>query len=367
MGRLPAVLHALPLPADARGLRGVPFQPWLRGSIDGISPLDFRALFARARCLRRGMLRHVFLHASLERRHADRGSEVRDELDAAGFDKRLVESNVAQMTRLVEQPPLPGRPTARGGTTATTCSYSDARRSRRRSSCGVRSRHATRTLVWDLGCNDGRYSRIASETRGPHAWRSTPTAVVVDVALPRRSARADSRRFSRSSSTSPIPSPAIGWRNRERTTLVERGLPDLALCLALVHHLSIWSNVPLREIVDWLRSLELRGRGRVPGSRGPHGAATARGEAGRRPSRLRLGTTFESLLGERFEVVESARAPVRNADLCILLARDEPRCLPIGCAPYISSRFGRTQSASRCSRSSRAIRSFSSFAGHSVR
>jgi len=41
----------------------------------------------------------------------------------------------------------------------------------------------------------------------------------------------------------------------ERRPLPERGSPDLALCLALVHHMSIGGNVPVAELLDWLRSL----------------------------------------------------------------------------------------------------------------
>jgi hypothetical protein len=51
------------------------------------------------------------------------------------------------------------------------------------------------------------------------------------------------------------PSPGLGWRGLERRPLSARGTPDLALCLALVHHLSISGNVPVAEVVDWLRTL----------------------------------------------------------------------------------------------------------------
>jgi hypothetical protein len=51
------------------------------------------------------------------------------------------------------------------------------------------------------------------------------------------------------------PSPGLGWLGRERLALTERGRPRLTLCLALVHHLSLTANVPLREIVDWLHGL----------------------------------------------------------------------------------------------------------------
>jgi hypothetical protein len=51
------------------------------------------------------------------------------------------------------------------------------------------------------------------------------------------------------------PSPNMGWRGLERKTLQERGKPDLTLCLALIHHIVITANIPLKEFIDWLASL----------------------------------------------------------------------------------------------------------------
>ncbi|HQN69841.1 MAG TPA: hypothetical protein PLW19_08345, partial [Anaerolineaceae bacterium] len=44
------------------------------------------------------------------------------------------------------------------------------------------------------------------------------------------------------------PSPAIGWHNQERDSLKERGPADLIMALALIHHMAIANNVPLREV-----------------------------------------------------------------------------------------------------------------------
>ena len=53
------------------------------------------------------------------------------------------------------------------------------------------------------------------------------------------------------------PSPDLGWRGRERASLERRGTPDLALALALVHHVTITGNVPVRDFLSaWLRSLD---------------------------------------------------------------------------------------------------------------
>ena len=51
------------------------------------------------------------------------------------------------------------------------------------------------------------------------------------------------------------PSPRIGWANRERMDLVDRGPVDMLFALALIHHLAIGNNVPLIMIAEYFRSL----------------------------------------------------------------------------------------------------------------
>ncbi len=51
------------------------------------------------------------------------------------------------------------------------------------------------------------------------------------------------------------PSPALGWRNEERNNLHDRIKTDVTLALALIHHLAIAENIPLKKIVDYFYSL----------------------------------------------------------------------------------------------------------------
>ena len=46
------------------------------------------------------------------------------------------------------------------------------------------------------------------------------------------------------------PSPAIGVNNEERDSFIKRTHVDLALALALIHHLAIGKNIPLEKIAD---------------------------------------------------------------------------------------------------------------------
>ena len=91
-------------------------------------------------------------------------------------------------------------------------------------------------------------------------------------------------------------------------TFLERGLPDLALCLALVHHLSIGRNVPLREFVDWLRSLDCEVVVEFPARTDPmvqRLLVAKRSDA--HPDYE--SETFDSLLRARFEVVDLVELP----------------------------------------------------------
>ena len=53
-------------PLLLQSAKDVPFQPWLRGSIDGITPPQMRALMSFRDRFRKGVFTNVFLHARLE-------------------------------------------------------------------------------------------------------------------------------------------------------------------------------------------------------------------------------------------------------------------------------------------------------------
>jgi SAM-dependent methyltransferase len=244
------MLYLYPLVLQA--YKGIAYHPWLRGSIDGIAPAECRSVMSFRDRFRRGLFSHVFLHSRLERRHADRAREVKQELRRAGFKKELIVANVRKMRKLIGRltwDPPEGVWTEYG----TTTTYTDE--DSQRKADFVRQVATSRRwgLVWDLGCNDGHYSRIAAE--------GARYVVAVDadqgpVELLYRSLREGGER-----SVLPLtmnladPSPNLGWRGLERKALQERGTPELVLALALVHHVAISANVPVREFIDWLASL----------------------------------------------------------------------------------------------------------------
>ena len=305
------MLFLYPLLLEA--YRGVAFQPWLRGRIDGIPAQEFRRLFALRDGFRPGVFKHVFLHASLERRNEARSSDLRGELSEAGFDSRIVAANVTKLEKLVRGLSSPvGRSTWQDY--RATCSYDEEDRLAKEQFVRRVISQRRRQLAWDLGCNDGHFSRIASGGADLTLAIDSDAATVDDLYR--------SLHDSRETTILPLvvdladPSPGLGWRNQERAALLDRGAPDLTLCLALVHHLSIARNLPLREVVDWLRSLDSEVVVEFAHRDDP---MVERLLANKRPGahpdyELEV---FDRLLRDSFEIVESLPLPsgMRTLDL----------------------------------------------------
>ena len=243
-------LYLYPLMLQA--WKGAPFQPWLRGSLAGIEPSEMRGLLSFRDRFRRGVLGHVVLHSRMERRYGDRRRDVKRELKSAGFHKGLIRANVEGLRRLVRRLEWnPGRSTWSGYGEGNPYSEADAAAKE----AFVRAATAGRrcALAWDLGCNDGRYTRLAAEACD-YVVAIDGDAAVADL-LFRALREEGSRTILPLTMDLADPSPNLGWRGLERRALEERGRPGLVLCLALVHHVAISANVPLESFLDWLAGL----------------------------------------------------------------------------------------------------------------
>jgi hypothetical protein len=243
-------LFLFPLLLEAH--RGQPLQPLLRSRLEGPSAAETAALFSLRDAFRPGVLLDVLLQARFESRHEKEPVDARREIAAAGFRPEFIRRNVRRLRGVVESLRLPPAPSAWSGyTQERTYSPDDVARKKAFVKAAVHAR--PRRLAWDLGCNTGEFSKIAAENAALTVAMDADPAVV--DALYRERRDANDRTILPLVMNVADPSPAQGWRGRERGSLEDRGRPDLVLALALVHHLSITAHVPLAEVADWFRSL----------------------------------------------------------------------------------------------------------------
>ena len=246
------------LPLLLEAWTGVGFQPLLRGSVDGI-PLAYGAQLLpwhkRLTSLN-GML-HVFAHAKMTQ--AVTSSRAGEAARAApAVPKARTVALLQELRRWIAG--LQSRRNRGGAGTywgeyATINSYSPAMQQTKAGfvatfAQALAAGATAPTLVCDIGGNTGEYAQVAVD-------HGVSEAIVFDSDLD-----ALEKAYARCKSGQPVlpllmdiadPSAAMGWDQAERKGLKERrGGVSGVLALAVIHHLCIGRNLPLRAVVHWL-------------------------------------------------------------------------------------------------------------------
>ena len=222
----------------------------LRIHLDGI-PLDLASrLLPWQTRFRFSLLTHLHLHAKAQTHFADKPTRRRHRRVSRTALLGLIENLESCVRTLRWNPPDSEWSSYYGSTNYS----SEALRHKQRlvAECLDRMNPKPKT-VWDLGANTGLFSRLASD-RGMTtiAFDQDPVCVEGNYRACRR--RGDPNIL-------PLwidltnPSPNLGWHNRERLSLLDRGPPDAVLALALVHHLAIANNLPLPKLAGFFSEL----------------------------------------------------------------------------------------------------------------
>ena len=111
--------------------------------------------------------------------------------------------------------------------------------------------------VLDVGANTGEYSRLAADSG------ASVVALDTDVAASEHNWRlAHEKRLPILPLVADIarPTPAMGWRNRETASLLERAREnfDCVMMLGIIHHLLLKDQIPLDEIAQLTAELTTR-------------------------------------------------------------------------------------------------------------
>jgi SAM-dependent methyltransferase len=241
------------IPLLLQAYRDLDFQPWLRSTLEGIDPEQAWRILSWRHLFRAGVFKDVFLHAHLQRAAVrkgwDEGDDLRKTLADSGFHREMILANVRRLSKIIERL----RPkSAKHGWSAyyQQHSYVDQALGRKEQFVNDCAAAAAARLVWDIGCNTGRFSEIAARHSG-YVVSLDFDPQVIDRFY-------ESLRATNTRNILPLigdvtnPTPAMGWNLEERRPLGDRGKPDLTLCLALIHHVVISGNVPLARFIDWL-------------------------------------------------------------------------------------------------------------------
>ena len=218
--------------------------------IDGI-PLDLASqlLPAKTRFGLSGLNVHIHIHARVQQQYADKQESQNN---AALLSKEALFNLVKGLIQTIEKMTWQPKGTEWGEYYSAT-NYSDDSLRLKGEIVGGFIEKCKPAKVWDLGANNGLFSREASK-RGIFTVASDidPAAVEKNYLTIRAGGEKNLLPLVMDLTN---PSPAIGWANRERDSFGARGPADLVLALALIHHLAISNNLPLEAIAAYFASI----------------------------------------------------------------------------------------------------------------
>lgn len=238
-------------PLALMSLKDIRLGQLLRCHIDGI-PLDLASRLLPARTLATFSLGlHIHAHARSQSRYADRPQQIRR--TRSGFSRRSFEGLIDSLKSAVRKLKCP---TVRGEWTdyyQSQHNYSDDGLENKEAVLAELLAAVPPGIVWDLGANTGRFSRIARHRASfTVAWDVDPTCVEINYQQVLRDREQDLLPLLLDLTN---PSSGTGWANEERTSFMRRGPATTILALGLIHHLAIANNVPLDRIAALLADL----------------------------------------------------------------------------------------------------------------
>lgn len=220
---------------------------WVEGlPLDFISSLlPFRSRFSLSLQI------HLHMHARFQNKHSDARKSA-EAVKKLKVKPDTLEKLCQSLRYAVEDLRLPEQKTE-WGDYYTDTNYSAVAAKIKAEIVAATARENPGSLALDLGANTGEYSQLLARH-----YEQVAAADVDFVAVERHY-----RKLTKSGKVNitPMlldltnPSPGLGFNNEERSSFAERFQADMVTALALIHHLTLGSGIPLSRVASCFNRL----------------------------------------------------------------------------------------------------------------
>ena len=230
----------------------VDFRPWFRGTLTGIDVTDLDRILGFRDYWRKGVLKHVRLQAHFEHSFGRKDIAIRQSFDRIKYSKEIFRHNIQNLRDIIDSLQYDQR-----GSEwlfySEEHSYSERGEQVKRAFVQDNMKKIGGTKLFDIGCNTGTFSFLAAEEMDcVIALDSDPACI---DAVYKGVRNGGNTRVVPLVADLLNPSPPLGWALNERKGLFERVKSDGFLALAVIHHLCIGGNVPMRYFASALYEL----------------------------------------------------------------------------------------------------------------
>jgi len=239
-------------------LKGIHFNSWYRGTLDGISTRDLLSTLSLKQRLNWRIFTFLALHQNAENKVVEDPKDVHKKLTKKrkGISKKSYMAMLSQLYSWINKL----EPKIEKSAWQDYARENTYERLERDSKADlVRNfvaRNQLKTLV-DLGCNTGDYSLAALQGGSEYVLGFDFDHQALAEAY--RRAVNENVNFLPLWLDASNPSPAQGWRESERESFSQRFRADGVIALAFEHHLAIAKNIPLSQAIDWIVSIAEHG------------------------------------------------------------------------------------------------------------
>jgi len=239
----------LPALLDARF--GIACHTTFLGRRDGIEPGEVYRLISPLARLAPPFLGNVTMPVLLAARAERKSSKVyaRKRLSNPAQAVFVLQSLFSRLAHTIQTPSTRKHRSDTWTAYNETCTYTSAGTANKMAFVDQFLKETRPARLLDVGCNTGHFSFLAAQ------YGSEVVATDLDPEVVGRLWR---RAKEEQANILPLvvnlarPTPALGWRNRETSSFLERaeGYFDAVLMLAVVHHLLVTDQIPLDEIIE---------------------------------------------------------------------------------------------------------------------
>jgi 2-polyprenyl-3-methyl-5-hydroxy-6-metoxy-1,4-benzoquinol methylase len=222
----------------------------MRIYIDGV-PLDLAAqLLPFLTKINQGLLMHLHIHAKSQTKYADNKVALKDRKQTMSMNGlNAIITNLENTVKGLHHKDH----NTEWAAYYTFTNYTDSSFRKKKDLVEDYIELVKPKTVWDLGANNGEFSRIASDKNiNTVAWDIDPMAVEFNYQMVKTSGEEHILPLVLDLTN---PSGGIGWAHAERESVEDRGPADLVLALAIIHHIRITGNIPLSQVAKYLSNL----------------------------------------------------------------------------------------------------------------
>ena len=221
--------------------------------IDGI-PLDLVSkLLPKSTWIDLPVLTNIHLHSAAQQKFASSTGGVSSLSKAKKMPKIALMGLIDQLFNSISKLKLK-KQTTEWGEYYTFTNYQKRAFETKRQMVKKYLQFSKAKTVWDMGANDGEFSRVASSM-----LKLDTVAFDIDpIAVEKNYLQLKSKKESK---ILPLimdltnPSSGLGWNIEERKSLINRGPVDMIMALALIQHLAISNNTPLNKVAEFFSRL----------------------------------------------------------------------------------------------------------------